>query len=79
LHFGYIMNWNGAINDIKLEINECYFNAFVFTNFNVIRIIKVREHNDYNVNEKKTSLKTTLFILVILWVEMSATNDIRIK
>jgi hypothetical protein len=38
--------------------------------FNVIHIIKVREHHDNNVNDNETSFKKTLYILVCFCVEM---------
>jgi Tfp pilus assembly protein PilO len=36
----------------------------------VIRVIKVREYNDYNINEWGSIFKITLCIMVILCVEM---------
>jgi uncharacterized DUF497 family protein len=38
--------------------------------FNVVRVIKVREHNDFELNELETLIKETLCILMILCAEM---------
>jgi hypothetical protein len=45
------------------------FNAFVLI-INTTRVRKVREHDDYNINELETSFKISLCIFVILCVEM---------
>jgi hypothetical protein len=39
--------------------------------FNDINVIKVREHQDYNVKDYVTSFKTTLYFLMNFYVEMS--------
>jgi hypothetical protein len=60
---------NEFINDTKLEYTEYNFKKVVLV-IDFVHVIIVQKHNHYNINEKGTSLKIILFILVILCIEM---------